>query len=118
MAGFVRRGGSSPELGVDVDGDEDVVEDGVEAGVLFPEGAETGAVVDAVGFLVKRGGASELSIPTGADSAGRIPFFPVSVPAGTQAPVASHGMGALTALLWRAVFTVKSPRELPVRSAS
>lgn len=69
VAGFVRRGGSSPELGVEVDGDEGVVEDGVEAGALFAEGAEAGAVVDAVGFLVKRGGASELSIPTGAASA-------------------------------------------------
>jgi hypothetical protein len=126
-AGRESRGGSSPEPepvlepddgadepaedGAEGDGEDDGVEDdGAE------EGAEAGTVL-APGFLVNRGGASELSIPTGVVSACNA-FFLVSDPAGTYAPVASQGTDALAALLCNAAPMVNRPSELPVRSAS
>lgn len=86
----------------------DGVDEGVDAG---------GVLVEAPGFLLKRGGASELSIPTGVFSACSS-FFPVSEPASTYVPVASHGTAALAALLCSAAPIVNNPCELPVRSAS
>ncbi len=101
LAGFVRRGGSSPEPDF-------------ESGAA-PAGA--GELFAGAGFLVRRGGASIVSIPTGVDSAlGDVLFF--SVPAGTHDPVAIQGVGEFTALLCSAALTVNRPWELPVCSTS
>jgi hypothetical protein len=58
-----------------------------------------------------------VSIPVGTLSAFNSLLF-VSVPVGTQFPVPSHGVCAFAELLCNALFTVNSPIELPVRSAS
>ena len=76
-----------------------------------------GASFGALAPLVNRGGASLVSIPTGTVSA-LSSVFGFSAPAGTHAPVPSHGVDTLTALLCSALLTVNSPNELPACSAS
>lgn len=109
---MLSRGGSSPEGGAEVG------EDGA-VGEVGDDGAE---LAGAPGFdplppLLKRGGSSLLSIPTGTDSA-VCGLFAGSVPAGRHNPVPSHGLCTLTELLCSALPTVNSPSELPVCSPS
>jgi hypothetical protein len=102
-----------PEL---EDGAEDPEVDGAGVEGEDAEG-DDGGDAPSPEFFVSRGGASELSIPTGVVSACRA-LFPVSDPAGTYAPVASHGTDAFAALLCNAAPMVNKPCELPVCSAS
>jgi hypothetical protein len=106
--------------------DDDVL-DGVllsgvlAGGALAPgapcvDGAALGGLGDDGLLRTRRGGASVVSMPIGTLSLFFV--FGFSLPAGTQLPVASHGIGTLAALLCSAAPTVNRPSELPVRSTS
>lgn len=92
--------------------------EGGEAGDAVPVGVVEGpAGLDVVSLLVKRGGASVVSIPFGTSSA-FIPLLGASDPAASHAPVASHGTSALAARLCSALLIVNRPRDTPVFSPS
>src|SRR5215831_10182589 len=98
---LLNRGGSSPEP-----------EDGLESEEDPPDDAG-GAAAGAVGFAafgsrVRRGAASSMPIPAGADSA-LIAFVGGSLPFARHTPVPSHGIAALGLLLCRALPTVNRP---------
>jgi len=108
-AGLVKRGGSSPDP-------EPLDGAGPEAGFVFAAEVCSGRC-SRDGSRVRRGGWSLVSIPTGTIAAvWSVSAF--SLPAGAQAPVASHGLRTFGALLCSALPTVNRPRELPVRKAS
>jgi hypothetical protein len=109
---LLSRGGPSSELGDGLESEGDPPGD--------DEGAELGGAV--AGFValvsrVRRGGPSSMPIPAGADSA-LIAFVGGSLQFARHTPVPSHGIAAFGLLLWRALPTVNSPRELPERSPS
>ena len=101
LSGLVNLGGPSPDAGAELGGAE-------LGGVAAPA---------APGFRVNRGGPSPASIPTGTVSAVCV-VFGVSIPTGTQAPVAIHGVWLFAVVLCSAPSDVNSPSELPVRTPS
>ena len=75
------------------------------------------AIILATGGFTRLYAPSTASIPTGVASA-LIPLSEDSVPLGSHAPVPIHGLCTFWALLCRALLTVNSPSEFPVRSPS